>query len=72
MNKYGHYIRIIVRHVISEEDTFLLLSKGDMGAEPVSEVIAAQDQGLQTKHRTAEEYKQKQAANADCANRSTK
>jgi len=46
--KYGHYIRIIDRQVISEEGAFLLLSKGDLRAETVREVIAAQDQGLQT------------------------
>jgi hypothetical protein len=38
----------VSRQVISKEETFLLLSNGDLRAEIVSEVIAAQDQGLQT------------------------
>jgi hypothetical protein len=46
---YGQYIRNIVRQLISEEDTFLWLTKGDLKAETESEVVAAQDQALQTK-----------------------
>ena len=34
----------------SEEDTFLLLSKGDLKAETGSEIVATQDQALQTKY----------------------
>ena len=37
------------RQLISEEDTFLWLSKGDLKAETESEIVAAQDQALQTK-----------------------
>jgi len=33
---HGHYIRNIDRQVISEEDTFLWLSKGDLKAETES------------------------------------
>jgi len=35
---------------ILEEDTFLRLSKGDMKGKTKSEVMAAQDQALQTKY----------------------
>ena len=42
----------IDRQLISEEDTFLWLSKGDLKAETESEIVAAQDQALQTKYYT--------------------
>jgi len=44
------YIRKIDRQLISEEDTFLWLSKEDLRAETESEIVAAQDHALQTKH----------------------
>ena len=47
---HGQYIRNIDRRLISEEDTFLWLLKGDLNAETESEIVAAQDQGLQTKY----------------------
>jgi len=47
---HGQYIRNIDRQRISEEDTFLWLSKGDLKAETESEIVAAQDQALQTKY----------------------
>ena len=47
---HGQYIRNMDRQVISEEDTFLWLSKGDLKAETESEIVAAQDQALQTKY----------------------
>jgi hypothetical protein len=37
------------RQLISEEDTFFWLSKGDLKAETESEKVAAQDQALNTK-----------------------
>jgi len=40
------------RQLISEEDTFLWLSKGDLKAETESEIVAAQDQALNTKYYT--------------------
>jgi len=46
---HGQYIRNTDRQLISEEDTFLWLSKGDLKAETESELVAAQDQTLQTK-----------------------
>jgi lipopolysaccharide export LptBFGC system permease protein LptF len=47
---HGQYVRSIDKHLISEEDTFLWLSKGDLMAETESEIVAAQDQALQTKY----------------------
>jgi hypothetical protein len=46
----GQYIRSIVKQLISKEDTFLWLSKGDLKAETESEIVAAQDQAQQTKY----------------------
>ena len=54
MEKQGnalHYIRNIDRQLISEEDTFLWLSKEDLKAETESEIVAAQDQALQIKYQ---------------------
>jgi len=55
-NKVMHeqYIRNIDRQLISEEDMFLWLSKGDLKAETESEIVAAQDQALQTKYYATE------------------
>jgi hypothetical protein len=47
---HGQYIRSIDKQLISEEDTFLWLSKGDLKAQTESEIVAAQDQALQTKY----------------------
>ena len=49
---HGQYIRNIDRQLISEEDTALWLSKGDLKAETKIEIVAAQGQGLQTKYYT--------------------
>ena len=47
---HGQYIRNIDRQFISEEDTFLWLSKGELKAETESEIVAEQEQELQTKY----------------------
>jgi hypothetical protein len=47
---HGQHIRSMDKHLIKEEDTFLWLSKGDLKAETESEIVAAQDQALQTKY----------------------
>ena len=47
---HGQYIRNINRQLISEEDTFHWLSKGDLKAETESEIVTAQDQALNTKY----------------------
>ena len=47
---HGQYIRNIDGQLISEEDTFLWLSKGDLKAETEGEIVAAQDQAIQTKY----------------------
>jgi hypothetical protein len=44
-----HYTRSRDRQLISEEDMFLRLSRGDLKDETESEIIAAHDQALQTK-----------------------
>jgi hypothetical protein len=49
---HGQYLRNLDRQLISEEDTFLWLSKGDLKAETESEIVAAQDQALNTKYYT--------------------
>jgi hypothetical protein len=46
----GQYIRNIDRQLISEGDMFLWLTKGDLIAKTESEIVAAQDQALQTKY----------------------
>jgi hypothetical protein len=55
-NKVMHvqYIRNIDRELISEEDMFLWLLKGDLKAETESEIVPAQDEALQTKYYTTE------------------
>ena len=47
---HGQYIRNMDRQLIGEEDTVLWLSKGDIKAETESEIVAVQDQALQTKY----------------------
>ena len=47
---HGQYVRNIDRQLISEENTFLWLSKGDLKAENESEIVATQDQALQKKY----------------------
>ena len=42
------------RQLISKEDTFSWLSKGNLKAETESEIVAAQQQALQTKYRATE------------------
>jgi septation ring formation regulator EzrA len=43
---HGQYIWNIDSQLISEEDTFLWLTKGDLKAVTESEIVAAQDQAL--------------------------
>jgi hypothetical protein len=47
---HGQYIRNIDIQLISEEDTFLWLTKEDVKSETESEIVAAQSQALQTKY----------------------
>jgi hypothetical protein len=46
----GQYIRSMDRQLIGEKDKFLWLSRGELKGETESEIIAAQDQALQTKY----------------------
>ena len=47
---HGQYIRNMARQLISEEDTFLWLLKGDLKLETESEIVTSQDQALHTKY----------------------
>ena len=49
-NAWGQYIRSLDRQLTSEEYTFLWLSRGDLKAETESEIVATQNQVLQTKY----------------------
>jgi len=40
----------LARRLVNEEDTFLWLTRGDLKGKTVSEIIAAQNEALQTKH----------------------
>jgi len=46
---HGPFIRNKDRQLISEEDTYLRLSKGDLKAETETEIVPAQGQAVQTK-----------------------
>jgi len=48
--RHGQYIRSTDRRLISIEDTFLWLSRGDLTRETKCEIIAAQAQALQIKY----------------------
>jgi hypothetical protein len=47
---HGQYTRNINKQLISHEDMFLWLMKGNLKAETESEIVAAQNQVLQTKY----------------------
>jgi len=47
---HDQYIRSMDRQLIINEDTFPLLSRGDLKGESVNEVIAIQDQASKTKY----------------------
>jgi hypothetical protein len=49
---HGQYIRSVDKQLISEQDMFLWLSKEDLKAETESEIVAAQNQALQTKYHS--------------------
>ena len=46
---HSQFIRSVDRQLISEEDTFVWLSKKDKKGETGSKITTAQDQALQTK-----------------------
>jgi len=50
---HSQYIRSMGGELVSEEDMFLRLSKGDLQGKTKSEIIAAQDQALQTRYHVA-------------------
>jgi len=65
---HGQRIRNMGRQLISEEDTFFCLSKGDLKAETESEIVAGQDQALNTNHYATKILHTERITNADCAN----
>ena len=54
--KHGQYIRNIDRQLISEEDTFLWLSKGDLKAETESEIVAVLNTETDNKCRLCQQF----------------
>jgi len=62
---HGQYIRNIDRQLIGEEDTFLWLSKGDLKAETENEIVAIQDQAIQTKYYVKKILNTETDGNAD-------
>jgi len=69
---HSQYITSMDRMLISKVGMLLWLSRGDLKEETESEIIAAQDQALQTKYHATNYYKQKQTANADTVNNLTR
>ena len=65
-SKNIQHIRIMDRQITREGDTFLWLSKEDVKREKESEIIAAQDQALQTMRQ--KRYKEKQITNSNSVN----
>ena len=47
---HGQYIRSRNRQLMGEEDTFILLWRGDMKGETESEIMTSKDQALRTKY----------------------
>jgi len=47
---HGQYIKSMDRQLITGDDAFLWLLRGDLKGENESEIPAAQDQALQTKY----------------------
>jgi hypothetical protein len=43
---HGQYFKSIDRRLVSEDDMFVWMLRGDMKAETVSEIISAQGQAL--------------------------
>jgi hypothetical protein len=63
---YGQYVRSVDRQLVSEEDTFLRLSRESLKAE--AEMIAAQGLALKQSAMQQNCYKRNQTANTDCVN----
>jgi hypothetical protein len=62
---HGHYIESKDKQIISEEDTFLWLLRGDLKGQTESEITAAQDQALQVKYRATKLLQTETGTNAD-------
>jgi hypothetical protein len=66
---HGQYIKSTGRQLVSKEDILLLLSGRNVKRETESEIMATQDQALQTNITQQSYYRQKQRTNADYRNR---
>jgi len=64
----GHYIESMNRQIISEEDTFLWLLRGDLKGQTESEIIAAKDRALQVKYHATKLLQTETGTNADSVN----
>jgi len=64
----GQHIRSVDKQLVSEEETLLLLSRGDTKAENESIIIAIEEQTLKTKYNAPKYYKQKLIAKGDYIN----
>ena len=56
------------RQIISEEDMFLWLSRGDLKGQTEGEIIAAQDQVLKDKYHAPKLLQTETGTNADSVN----
>ena len=65
---HWQYIRNIDGQIISEEDAFFWLSKGDLKAETESEIMATQDQELQIKYYAIKILNRETDSKSDFAN----
>jgi hypothetical protein len=64
---HGQYIRRVDRQLVGEEDTLICLLLEVLKGETGSEIIATQDQALQTKYHSKKNYyKQKERTNEKC------
>jgi len=65
---HGHYIGSMDIQIISEEDTFLWLSRGDLKGQTRSEIIAAQDPALRAKYHATKLLQTETGTSADSVN----
>jgi hypothetical protein len=65
---HGHYIESMDRQIISKENTFLLLSRGDLKGQAEKEIIVVQDQALQAKYHATKLLQTETGTNEDSVN----
>jgi hypothetical protein len=67
----GQCVRCINTQLISEKDTFLCISRGNLKAETEDELEAVQEQVYQNKYYAKKQYNKIQIVNADYAENMT-